>query len=168
MIRKTVHALIAVLALALAAAPGAAGAAGQDALRLCDREAGLLAMVNESVNESHMPGARFPSDPDGVWDAGNYAAAKYRSLRDEFRWSPYRLAIGLVKLPDGKRNLVVLVKGFESDDWAILDWTTNEIVPLRTREREHWKVQFADFEPAPSPAAAWVMTARLTPTPLFR
>lgn len=167
MIRTATRTLIFLAALIAAVAPGAALAQGQGPL-FGAREAGLLAMVNESVNESHDPGARFPSDPDGTWDAGNYAAAKYRTLRDEFRWSPLRLAIGLVQTPDGKRNVVVLVKGFDSADWGVLDWTTNEIVPLRTREKDHWKVQFADFEPAPSPAAAWVMTARLTPTPLFR
>lgn len=168
MILKSVAALVAAVGLSLAAAPGARADTDPVAGLFGPRETALLAMVNESVNEAHMPGSRLPSDPDGIWDAGNYASAKYRALRDDFRWSPYRLAIGLVRLPDGRRHVVLLVKGFQGRDWGVLDHTTDDIVPLRLREREHWRVKFADFEPAASPAASWVMTARTTPPPLFR
>lgn len=168
MIRRLITASAAALALTLAAAPAVRAETDLADDLFGPRETALLAMVNESVNEAHVPGARLPSDPDGVWDAGNYAAAKYRALRDDFRWSPYRLAIGLVRLPDGRQHVVLLAKGFEGRDWGVLDHTTDEIVALRSREREHWKVKFADFEPAPSPAASWVMTARTTPPPLFR
>ena len=168
MIRNLIAASAAALALTLVAASGARADAESAADLFGVRETALLAMVNESVNESHLPGSHLPSDPDGIWDAGNYASAKYRALRDDFRWSPYRLAIGLVRLPDGRQHVVLLVKGFQGRDWGVLDHTTDEIVPLRSRERERWTVKFANFEPAASPAASWVMTARTTPPPLFR
>ncbi|MCR5879403.1 transglutaminase-like cysteine peptidase [Phenylobacterium sp. J367] len=158
--------IAAIAAMTVLTAAGAAGA-NSDVLKFGARESGLLQMVNESVNDSHAPGTRLSSDPDGMWDAGNYAAAKYRTLRDEFGWSPYRLAIGLVDLPDGQRHIVLLVKGFDGLDWGVLDYVTDEIVPLRARQKARWRVRFADFEPAASPAAAWVMTARTTPAPLL-
>lgn len=137
-----------------------ARSSGPDAL-FQPPESALLQMVNEAVNASHSAGAPLPSDPDGVWDCDNYAVGKYRSLRDDFHWSPNRLAIGIVRLPDGRKHMVVLVRG--AAGWAILDNLTNQIVPLAERARDHWRVEFAAIEPSASPSASWVMVSRLIP-----
>lgn len=149
-----------VLAIASMALPGVSAARGAtgDAL-FQPRETALLQLVNEAVNASHRPGQPLSSDPDGVWDCDNYAFAKYRALRDDFRWSQGRMALGVVRLPHGEKHMVVLVRG-ELGEWAVLDNLTDRIESLAGRERAGWKVQFAAVEPASSPSAAWVLTPR--------
>lgn len=156
-LRSKLVALVA--AVASVAASGASAARGHTGEALFQpRETALLQLVNEAVNASHRPGQPLPNDPDGVWDCDNYAFDKYRSLRDDFRWARGRLALGVVRLPDGERHMVVLVRG--DGAWAILDNLTNEIVPLTVRARGRWQVEFAAVEPAPSPSAAWVLEPR--------
>jgi predicted transglutaminase-like cysteine proteinase len=147
------------LAIASVAAPGASAARGHAGEALFQpRETALLQLVNEVVNASHRPGQPLPSDPDGVWDCDNYAFDKYRALRDDYHWSHSRLALGLVRLPTGEMHMVVLVRG--DYGWAILDNLTNAIVPLSVRAAARWQVEFAAYEPAPSPSAAWVVEPR--------
>jgi predicted transglutaminase-like cysteine proteinase len=151
-----------VLAIASMAAPGASAARGHAGEALFQpRETALLQLVNEAVNASHRPGQPLPSDPDGVWDCDNYALGKYRSLRDDFGWPQERLALGLVRLPDGEAHMVVLVRG--QRDWAVLDNLTSEIVPLEARRKARWVVKAAGFEPARAPSAAWVVAPRAVP-----
>jgi predicted transglutaminase-like cysteine proteinase len=151
----------ALMAASTAAAGAAAARTTSDRPLFQPRESDLLQMVNLAVNAAHAPGAALPSDPDGIWDCDNYAVAKYRTLRDDFRWAAERLAIGIVRLPDGERHMVVLVRA--DGDWAILDNLTNAIVPMATRTRDHWRVQFAAFEPSRPGAAGWRMEPRAAP-----
>lgn len=159
---RTAKFVALVAAIASLAAPGASMARGQAGAALFQpRETALLQLVNEAVNASHRPGQPLPNDPDGVWDCDNYAFGKYRALRDEFRWPPERLALGLVRLPSGERHMVVLVLGERG--WAVLDNLTAEIAPLDDRRRARWHVAFAAFEPAAAPSAAWVVEPRRRP-----
>lgn len=148
----------AVMAVSTAAAGAAAAQSNSDRPLFQPRESDLLQMVNQAVNAAHPAGAALPSDPDGVWDCDNYAVAKYRALRDDFHWAADHLALGLVRLPDGERHMVVLVRA--EGDWAILDNLTDAIVPLAARARGHWRVQFAAFEPGRPGAAGWRMEPR--------
>lgn len=162
MTRRMRNLLAAALMAASTAAAGAAAAhAPAERPLFQPRESDLLQMVNLAVNAAHAPGAALPSDPDGVWDCDNYAVAKYRNLRDDFRWQADHLALGIVRLPDGERHMVVLVRA--DAGWAILDNLTNAIVPLTERQREHWRVQFAAFEPSRPGAAGWRMEPRAAP-----
>jgi predicted transglutaminase-like cysteine proteinase len=149
---------VALMAATTAAAGAATAHTTLDRPLFQPRESDLLQMVNVAVNAAHAPGAALPSDPDGVWDCDNYAIAKYRALRDDFHWAADHLAIGIVRLPDGERHMVVLVRA--DGDWAILDNLTNAIVPLAARARDHWRVQFAAFEPGRPGSAGWRMEPR--------
>lgn len=158
MTQKIAKLVALALATASMAAPGASAARGQGEALFQPRETALLQLVNEVVNASHRPGQPLPSDPDGVWDCDNYAFDKYRALRDDYHWSASRLALGVARLPSGEMHMVVLVRG--DGGWAILDNLTDEIVPLRVRASARWRVEFAAYEPAPSPSAAWVVEPR--------
>jgi predicted transglutaminase-like cysteine proteinase len=158
MTRRLIKTLAVALAIALAGFADVAFADTTEGALFQPRESALLQMVNAAVNASHLAGVALPSDPDGVWDCDNYATAKYRSLRDDFHWAPSRLALGLAKLPDGQQHMVVLVRA--DGGWAILDNLTNAIVPLSERTSQHWRMQFAAFEPAAAGTAGWLMVPR--------
>jgi predicted transglutaminase-like cysteine proteinase len=153
------------LMVAAAALPqGAQARTAETGALFLPKESALLQMVNDTVNTSHLAGSPLPSDPDGVWDCDNYALGKYRALRDDFNWSPRRMALAVARLPDGRKHMVVLVRG--PAGWAILDNLTNRILSLSERERAGWKVQFAGVEPGRAGAAAWAMEPRPMHVPL--
>jgi predicted transglutaminase-like cysteine proteinase len=158
--------LVIAATIALSAAGTAAASTGHGRQPMFQpRQGALLAMVNQSVNASHLAGSPLPSDPDGVWDCDNYATAKYRALRDDFGWPPTRLALGVARLPDGQKHMVVLVRG--DGAWAVLDNLTDEIVPLAERTRDRWRVEFAGVEPGAPGSAAWAFVPREIPV-VFR
>ena len=158
MTRKLIHTLAIALTIALAGFADAAYARTTPAPLFRPQQTALLQMVNAAVNASHLAGAALPSDPDGVWDCDNYAAAKYRNLRDDFHWSPERLALGIARLPDGRAHMIVLVRA--EAGWAVLDNLTDAIVPLSERLSQSWRVQFAAFEPSAPGSAGWLMVPR--------
>jgi predicted transglutaminase-like cysteine proteinase len=164
--RKIATALAFALCLAGLAAPAAASASAARAGHALfqPRQGALLAMVNQSVNASHVAGSPLPSDPDGVWDCDNYAAAKYRALRDDFGWPPTRLALGVARLPDGQKHMVVLVRA--EGAWVVLDNLTDEMVPLAERTRDRWRMEFAGIEPGAPGSAAWAFVPRAVPVVL--